>query len=427
MKKTRRTSWREKPIIVVLIVLGIVVFTFISLFSTSNRIDPQEEIYIADVTPTPTPEQKPEPKPELTPEPTPEQTPIAQAEEILPPPVETPEPTPDPGIDYLLEGGQFELPLTGATGYAPVPLRLYAEPGTNAGSIMTLSAGKGFTILSEDAGWWNITADGFEGWVSHRFCFINLPDLLPSIVYNITNAGSSVMRSSGYEIPNITTHKLYEAKSFNPRLNREEYVVPVLYSTAKLIFNAQQAALSDGNTIIMVEAFRPRETQQLIVRNLQSLMNSNSEVRNAINAPPWGISWFISTSLSNHQRGAAVDVSLGKIITLEAGKTGNYAYKQITEYEEYTMPTAMHELGPRAATFKNPVSSTSRTDWKQAAFSDSITDAAKLMQSYFTNAGFTPLASEWWHFNDLDGRGRASEAGITGDFIIGIVHSVEPY
>jgi len=155
-------------------------------------------------------------------------------------------------------------------------------------------------------------------------------------------------------------------------------------------------------------------------------MNSNSEVRNAINAPPWGISWFISTSLSNHQRGAAVDVSLAKITTLTAEKTGDYVFKQITGYEEYTMPTAMHELGPRAATFKNPVSSTSRTEWKQAAFSDSFTEGAKLMQGYFTNAGFTPLASEWWHFNDLEGRGRASEAGITGEYFINGLYSVKP-
>lgn len=33
---------------------------------------------------------------------------------------------------------------------------------------------------------------------------INLPDVEPSIVYNITNAESSIYKSSGIEISNVT-------------------------------------------------------------------------------------------------------------------------------------------------------------------------------------------------------------------------------
>lgn len=250
--------------------------------------------------------------------------------------------------------------------------------------------------------------------------------MVPSIVFDITNANSSLKRSNGYDIPNITGYALYEAWAFNQRLGRYEYIVPVLYSTAKRIFEAQQSALADGNTIIIYEAFRPRTAQQSVVSNLRRLMDSNASVRRAINTRPWSLNWFISTGISNHQRGAAIDVGLGRIVSYEIRLSGMFSYTHITEIERYIMPTVMHELSPLAATFTSPVSSSSVDAWRTASPAYSMTEGAILLQSYLTDAGFTPLASEWWHFNDLNGVRIANDTGITGDFYTETVYSRIP-
>ena len=154
-----------------------------------------------------------------------------------------------------------------------------------------------------------------------------------------------------------------------------------------------------------------------------NLIGSNEQVRRGIETPPWGLNWFIATSLSNHQRGAAVDVSLGRVISLDNRNSGDFVYSQITEFEEYAMPTAMHELSSLAAVFRYPVSSTSPDAWRGVPLADAVTEGVTRLQSYFAGAGFTPLASEWWHFNDLESAQIASGIRITGEFFCETVYS----
>jgi len=84
--------------------------------------------------------------------------------------------------------------------------------------------------------------------------------------------------------------------------------------------------------------------------------------------------------------------------------------------EEYAMPSAMHELSSAAACFTGPVTSNSATAWKRATASASMTDGARRLQGYCTNAGMTPLASEWWHFNDLDAQNKVRMTSGNGKF-----------
>lgn len=348
-----------------------------------------------------------------------------------PSPINSPAPEATPASEDELEyehmwyDGVFELPLHGATGFAATSLSVMEEADSEAHTLLVLEAGQGFTILSEHDDWWNIMVADTEGWVMHNLCFINLPDVLPSIVYNITNARSSVARSSGVAIPNITGHVLYETWGFNLRLDRQEFTVPLLYSSALLLSQAQRAALADGNTIIVYEAFRPRSTQQDTADNLKALMETNAEVRDAINTPPWHIGWFISTNVSNHQRGAAVDVSLGRIVEQEIRVSGSFSYIHVTEHIEFEMPTEMHELSPRAVVF-DPVESGVVTDWTNMPLAETVTEGVVLMQSYLTQAGFTPLASEWWHFKDLESVSFAKSVGLYGDFMIQNNYSTLP-
>jgi len=285
--------------------------------------------------------------------------------------------------------------------------------------VLTHEPGSGFTILEERGGWWRIeVADGTSGWVEHRRCFINLPDVLPSVIYRITNASYSEMRSSGVDIPGITGYTLYDAWNFNPRLDRYEFLSPALYSTARTIAAAQEAALENGDTLIIYEVFRPYETQMSITSNLRELMAENDAVRSAINTPPWSIGWFIATTMSNHQRGAAIDVSLGRVVDEEMRQSGGHSYRHIAGFTEYPMPTVIHELSPRAAVFSTPVSASSRDAWRFVPHASTMTEGAIRMQGYFDEAGLTPISSEWWHFTDYDGVSIASGSGISGNFFI---------
>lgn len=49
---------------------------------------------------------------------------------------------------------------------------------------------------------------------------------------------------------------------------------------------------------------------------------------------------------------------------------------------------------------------------------DNINSEAMLLQQYCTNAGLTPLASEWWHFNDLTCADGSDVTQSVGRFFI---------
>lgn len=337
--------------------------------------------------------------------------------------------------------GELELPVKGATGYAPVELYLWRdEPVTNACKVSsaptestapvsdTLYPGTAFTIIQESGDWWQVRTEGRRssggkvGWVEHRYCLINLPDVIPSMIYNDSNSDSSVFMASYTEIPKITGKPLYHqsAMKYNARLGREEYMMPVLYAMAKKVCQAQKNALEAGNTIVLYEGYRPYDTQMTVVNAVRGLADANSKVRAGISTPPWSISWFIATGISNHQQGYAMDISLAKVYKSHIENIDGYEFVQVDEYQEYFMPTPIHELSMLACTYTRPVDMLSDTAWQSATQSAAMAknEPAKAMQAYCTLAGLSPLASEWWHFNDLNAYQGTALRRSTGNFDI---------
>ncbi len=326
-------------------------------------------------------------------------------------------------IRYQSTEDYFELPLNGASGYAPISLNVRSESSSNSSLVMTLDPGSTFMIIEEIGEWWQVDVEGTGGFVYHPYCMINLPDVLPSVIYHNTNAISSVLKSSFTDIPNITGEQLYAAYSYNQRLGKDEFIMPVLYSTAHKIAHAQQLALAEGNTLIINELYRPHEVQQKIVSELSHLSHNNNEVLAGISASPWSIGWFIATGTSNHQRGIAIDTSLGKVLATTSGYSGIYEYTSIISYQEYAMQTPIHELSHRSASLAYPVSSGNDSDWRNAPDAENFTIESVLLRNYCTSAGLSPLASEWWHFNDLASAGNAQSGG---DFYLSNNCSLEP-
>jgi len=331
------------------------------------------------------------------------------------------------GIHYAENGGLLELPVNGATGWAAVSTTVRSAASANASSVVTLSPGDAFVILEGQGNWWYVEiSPTISGWVDNRQCFINLPDVIPSIIYQNTNATGSIKVSMGLSIPGVTGEALYSARTFNERLGREEYIVPGMYPLARGLFLAQQTAMEQGNTIIANEIFRPRAAQQAVVNGMQQLMRANSEVNAAITNPPWSLGHFISTGISNHQRGAAIDASIATVRAVEYRQTGDFIYRHFTDYREFSMTSGMHELSPWSAIVDAPRSiSNAQMLTGNFEMRDTVTTGVRRMQEAFARGGFTPLASEWWHFNHTDSLAVASSA-MRGDFFTETIYSRPP-
>jgi len=312
--------------------------------------------------------------------------------------------------DAMVYDGKLELPVNGATGYASVKLEVLDD---DYNVMTTLEPGKGFRILQEAESWWRIyikseTDDGgLVGWVRHNLCMINLPDVIPSVIYDNTNAYGSVFRANEETIPDITGRQLYsysdrkDGKAYNERLQKYEYIVPVLYAMSERICQAQRNALANNDTLVIYEGFRPDETQSMVFSEVFKLPDSQR------NFGSYGITWFIASGTSNHQKGYAIDTSLAKIVDKDYSVTGKYKYLQF-KYLDHTMPCQIHELSVKATL---------------ANAKDNI--PAQNLQKYCADAGLSSLTSEWWHFND-----ETTNSGITrtsdGKYKITECYSVYP-
>ena len=95
-------------------------------------------------------------------------------------------------IINLKEDLYFELPLNGATGNASINANIRAKASSNSSIVTKLSPGEGFKIISEEGEWLKISANGKTGYINSTCCMVNLPDIVPSIVYDDTNSYSSL-------------------------------------------------------------------------------------------------------------------------------------------------------------------------------------------------------------------------------------------
>ncbi|MDR2569213.1 MAG: hypothetical protein LBD23_02805 [Oscillospiraceae bacterium] len=324
--------------------------------------------------------------------------------------------------DHVFYKGRLELPVLGATGWVAARLTLRAEARATSSRLMDLVPGEVFTIFDEVDNWWYvILPNEVSGWVEINKCFINLPDVIPSIVYNISNAVSSEFRSSGFDLPGITQNSLYTAYSHNGRLERGEFIVPGTYNLATALFAIQQLALNNGETLIIYEVFRPIEAQRAVAAALNRMLNRNDSEYNevasrAIRDSQWSVGSFISQGRSNHQLGAAIDVTIGIVEEIEFIQTGEYSHRRIKYYNRVDEPSPMHELSPKAVLPK--------ANTPEGA---GIDERIWRMKSYFETTGFTALPSEWWHFNHTTSVSNGISQNITGNFFTPLVYSIPPF
>lgn len=268
----------------------------------------------------------------------------------------------------------FELSIVGSTGWTTIKTDIKSKPDCMSSTILTIDEGQAFCVLQEINNYWLIKYNNTIGFIDNTYCFINLPDVCPSIYYDITNSYKSIYKTSYINIPELTGYQLYELdKTYNNKLGYDEFAVPILYSTAKLIAQAQYIANDNGYSLKIYDSYRPNKVTLYASNKLSNMYNSDESIRPNIDS--WGSNWFLASGISTHNTGSAIDVTL---VDLSTG-------------EEVTMQTPMHELSSLSCKYESPFSKN---------YNSAMTEESILMDEIFTSVGLTGLASEWWHFQD---------------------------
>ena len=130
--------------------------------------------------------------------------------------------------------------------------------------------------------------------------------------------------------------------------------------------------------------------------------------------------------MSTHLIGCAMDVTLAKVRRVRYRLSGGYRYAEVAEYEVCVMPTPIHELSAAAVSLEKPVSSSSPTAWREVEPAPTMTEDALRLKRYWTQAGLSPLASEWWHFNDLEAKEAIGDGFTTEVFYLAASRSRIP-
>lgn len=270
--------------------------------------------------------------------------------------------------------GTFSATLYGATAWANQELNIRKEATMNSNIIGTIPVGSKMTILASEntnSKYIKVKYNNLIGYVYSNFILINLPDVIPDMLYEITSASKSTASTANTAIPGITGKNLYGfTKKYNSKIDKETYYVPLLYPTAKKLQRAYNKARSEGYNLKVYDSYRPHDITISTNNYFRKLYNSNNKVKNAINYDKegnyWGPSWFLASSVSAHNKGIALDITITN--------SNNQELKAQTAYD--TLDTSS------IVKYNNAVSNK--------------------LRNIMLSQGFSPLESEWWHFQDND-------------------------
>ena len=244
--------------------------------------------------------------------------------------------------------------------------------------------GKAFTVKQIRNGMFQIRYEGEKlGYVDSNYCMINLPDYMGDrCLYQISNSFDSKYMIHNYGVPEVTggvTIGYEHVKQING-----DYLVPLLYPTAKKLEAAATAALEQGYQLKIYDSFRPHKTTKALYYTVSAMLNDLLPPVDHYGIPQpenasmtysmlitdngrYNLSFFLAKDGSKHNLGVALDLTL---VDMSTG-------------EEIEAQTEIHDLSWYSERGRNNAS-------------------AKTLSNIMTQAGFGTLISEWWHFQDTD-------------------------
>ncbi len=273
-----------------------------------------------------------------------------------------------------------EFSVTGCLIWPVRDLPLYA-PDTMEQTGIFAEACRGYRVLEEQDGNFQIEADGVLGYIDSRYCMVNLSEYLGELcAYDITNSYQSLYRMHCHEIPGITGTVItgYE----DVKMPDGQFLVPFLYPSCKKLITAAENALADGYRLKIYDAYRPKAATEQLYQITESILDTplaqaeegtpdegqEQIYRDLVSNGTYFLSDFLARNGSSHNMGIALDLTLETI-----------------DGQELQMQTQMHDLSVYSVLERNNRS-------------------ADILNQYMTGAGFNILRSEWWHFQDNETR-----------------------
>ncbi len=318
------------------------------------------------------------------------------------------------GLCLRASADDFSASISGATGWGTTSLTVYQE---DMSAIGTIEAKEPFRILGRyNENLLQIEYNGMTGYVDTGNVLINLPDVEPDIIYNLTNATGSVFTATTESGTtnlklSIFGDQLYyngdvldfydktsaadkAGKVWNEKLGKYEFIVPILFTAAERISAARSMAAADGYNFKIYDAYRTNTATHLMSSSFNSLYEQS---RGALVLGGYDTSFYVASALSAHNIGCAIDVTM------------------VRGGEEADMPTKMHVLSGDAVLLNYSSGGRMAADlygkpysYYENNFAGTMTEEAKRLCAYMIEAGLTGLGSEWWHFQDQAGYNRNS-------------------
>lgn len=275
----------------------------------------------------------------------------------------------DNQIQEQLADRAKKLHVRGATIWPVTDVKMNNAAGEE---MKTIKAGTPLKVLTYANGIFKIYYDEKTGFVDSNVCMINLPDIMPEeMQYDITNSYYSIYKIHGDRIDGVTGEVLYPYVL----IDEEEYLVPLLFPVAVHLYEAQQTAMERGYTLKVYDAYRPYAVTKDIYALTTEFVTANPIYTELMTEPVKGVAYkqsnFLAQSVSNHNYGVAVDITLADL------KTG----------KELEMQSSMHELSTLSVLSLN-------------------NENANILADIMLSNGFRGLNSEWWHFEIRDYRGK---------------------
>ena len=267
--------------------------------------------------------------------------------------------------------------------------------------ISTATLGKAYCVLEEKDGMFAVRTENGTGYIDSNYCLINLPDYMGDLCcYNITNSYRSIYMVHEYEIPRVTgvVTEGYE----NILQTNGDYLVPLMYPTAKKLLVAAQSAMEQGYKLKIYDAFRPyvatREIYDITERYMDDPIPGRTYTGKWVNLSAlnlregeeeityellmtndiYRLNSFLARSGSTHNYGIALDLT---IVDMETGY-------------EVSMQTSIHDLSWYSVKSRN-------------------NSAANVLADIMEGAGFGDLSTEWWHFQDNEAKSELELPSVT--------------
>ena len=243
--------------------------------------------------------------------------------------------------------------------------------------------------VDEGAGDAIIEAGGEVMPVGPDLLLVNLPNIMPSAAYDVVYSYGATSNCGGIEIPGITGERIvgYAGGRQEDRyLAARQFAAPCAYRTALKAIGAAEALENCGYRLLVYDAYRPMSAQHRLSEAFEQAYNGNPAIREAVGG--WSLGWYVASGASGHNYGTDLDVGVCDL-------DGN----------PIAMPSTFDAFDEGGHLTKAPMAS---ENIGTESYCDAVSRNTACMKLHeaFTAAGFSELASEWWHFGDEETEAR---------------------